>query len=200
MKFYGNIALNQNQIQQASLESEYQWPADPVVGQILFMNKVVYICVQITGGLPVWVPLTREVEMYVHIQDVAGATWTVNHDLNTAFVVVQVFDGNDQVVIPQDITVVNASQVTIGFGVAAAGRAVILTGSLEGNQKPTYAVEYNQTTPSASWVISHNLGYQPIVRVFSGSYEIQPSSIFHNSSNQLTIAFTSAQTGVAKLI
>jgi hypothetical protein len=200
MRFYGNINLGQNQIQQASLESEYSWPTSPVVGQILFMNKVVYICVQVTGNLPVWIPLTREVEMYVHVQDTAGATWNITHDLNTTFCIVQVFDGNNQMVIPQDVTINSNSSITISFGVAAAGRAVVVTGSLDGNQKPTYAVEFNQTTPQSTWVITHNLGYQPIVRIFSGSYEIQPASIFHNSNSQVTVSFTSATTGVAKLI
>lgn len=200
MRVYGNVQMNQNQIQQASLETEYEWPTNPVVGQILFMNKVVYICVQITGDLPVWVPLTREVEMFVHVQDVAATTWTITHDLNTAFVLVQVYDGANQMIIPGDITIDSASQVTISFGTAFAGRAVILSGSLDGSQKPTYAVEYLQTDPQSNWVINHNLGYAPIVRVFSGSYEIQPASILHNTSNQVTISFTSPQVGVAKLI
>lgn len=200
MKFYGDITLNQNEIQQAVLPTEYDWPVSPKVGQILFKDKVVYICVQISGGLPVWVPLTREVEMYVHIQDVAAATWNITHDLNTAFVLVQVYDGNSMMVVPNNVTINSASTVQIDFGVPAAGRAVILSGSLDGSQKPTYAVEFNQTTPSTQWVINHNLGYAPIIRIFSGSYEIQPSAIFHNDSNTVTISFTTPQTGVAKLV
>lgn len=199
MKFYGNVQLNQNQIQQAALETEYDWPVDPVVGQIVFINKVVYICVQIID-VPIWVPMTREIEMYVHIQDVAASTWTINHDLNTAYVIVQVFDGNNQMVLPEDITIVDANEVSVSFGVNAAGRAIVLSGSLEGNQKPTYAVEFVQSTPATSWVINHNLGYAPLVRVFSGPYEIQPSSILHNTTNTVTISFSTAQSGVAKLI
>lgn len=200
MKYYGNIQLNQNELQQAVLETKLEWPVSPKVGEIAFVNSVVYICIQITGGVPVWIPLTNTVSIYVHIQDVAAATWTINHDLNTAFVLVQVFDGNNQMVIPNNITVNNASSVTVDFTSAAAGRAVLVTGSLDGAQPPVYAFEWNQTSPSSNWVVNHGLGYQPIVRVFSGSYEIQPSSIFFNSNMQLTISFTSPETGVAKLI
>jgi hypothetical protein len=200
MRFYGDIALNQNELQQAVMQTEYDWPANPKVGQLVFKNSVVYICIQISGGLPIWVPLTREIEMYVHVQDIASNEWIINHPLNTAYVLVQVFDGNSQMVIPNVVTINSASQITIDFGGNAAGRAVILSGSLDGAQKPTYALEFHQTTPSTSWVITHNLGYAPIARVFSGSYEIQPSSIFHNSSNQVTLSFTTPQTGVAKLV
>lgn len=200
MKYYGNIQLNQNQIQQASLESETDWPTSPVVGQIVFLNKVVYICIQISGGIPIWVPLTRELEMYVHNQSSAATTWTITHNLNTSFVLVQVFDGNNTVVIPDVITISDTSTITISFTVAQAGVAVILSGSLEGLQKPSYAYEYTQASPTATWVINHNLGYLPTVRVFSGSYEIEPQSIFFNSSNTVTITFATPVQGIAKLV
>jgi hypothetical protein len=103
-------------------------------------------------------------------------------------------------VIPDAINILGPGQITVNFGNNVAGRAVVLSGSLEGNTKPSYAYEYSQTTPNAVWVIDHNLGYQPVVRVFSGSYEIQPQSIFHNSANQVTITFSSAQVGVVKFI
>lgn len=200
MRFYGDIALNQNEIQQAVMQTEYDWPTTPKVGQLIFKNKVVYICIQISGGLPIWVPLTRELEMYVHVQDVAASQWVITHTLNTAFVLVQVFDGNNQMVVPDNITIDSATQITIDYGVPAAGRAVILSGSLDGSQKPTYAIEWNQTDPATTWTIAHNLGYAPIVRIFSGSYEIQPASINHISVNQVAVSFSTAQTGIAKLI
>jgi hypothetical protein len=138
--------------------------------------------------------------MYVYIQSVAANQWNITHDLNTAFVLVQTFDGNNQMVLPNNITILNANQVQIDYTGAAAGRAVILSGSLEGNQKPTYAVEWNQANPQTNWVITHNLGYMPVVRIFIGSYEVQPASIVHDSSNQVTISFLTPQQGVAKLI
>jgi hypothetical protein len=200
MRFYGDIALNQNEIQQAVMQTEYDWPAAPKVGQLIFKNRVVYICIQISGGLPIWVPLTRELEMYVHVQDVASSQWVITHTLNTAFVLVQTFDGNNQMVVPNHVTIDSASQITVDYGAPAAGRAVILSGSLDGSQKPTYAVEWNQTDPSTTWTITHNLGYAPIVRIFSGSYEIQPSSINHINTNQVAVSFSTAQTGIAKLV
>jgi hypothetical protein len=200
MKYYGDIQLNQNEIQQAVLQTEFEWPTTPKVGQIAFINKVVYICVQITDNVPIWVPMTNTVSIYVHVQDVSATTWNITHDLNTTFVLVQIFDGNNQMVIPNSVTINSASSITVTFTSSAAGRAVIITGSLDGAQQPVYALEWNQTTPASNWVIDHNLGYQPIVRVFSGSYEIQPASIFFNSMNRVTISFTQPEIGIAKLI
>ena len=200
MRFYGNIALNQNEIQNAVMQSETNWPTSPKVGQLLFMNKIVYICVSIDNSLPVWVPLTQELTMYIHTQINPATTWTISHDLNTVFVNVQVFDANNEVVIPDVIEVIDSATISVRFSGYQAGRAVVLTGNSEGNKKPTYAYEYSQTSPSSSWVIQHNLGYAPIIRVFSGQYEIQPLSIAHDSSNQVTITFSSPQVGVAKLI
>jgi hypothetical protein len=200
MRVCGDLAMQQNQVQEMALQMTYDWPTNPVAGQIAFINKVVYICAEIVLGLPVWVPMTREVEMYVYIQSVAANQWNITHDLNTAFVLVQTFDGNNQMVLPNNITILNANQVQIDYTGAAAGRAVILSGSLEGNQKPTYAVEWNQANPQTNWVITHNLGYMPVVRIFIGSYEVQPASIVHDSSNQVTISFLTPQQGVAKLI
>lgn len=200
MRFYGNIALNQNEIQNAVIQTETTWPTNPKVGQLLFMNKIVYICVAVENTLPVWVPLTQELTMYVHSQVNAASTWTINHTLNTVFAQIQVFDANNEVVIPDAIEVVNASTISVRFSGYQAGRAVVVTGTTEGNQKPTYAFEFNQTSPSSTWVITHGLGYNPIIRVFAGQYEIQPVSISHDSVNQITVTFSSPQTGIAKLV
>lgn len=200
MKFYGNLQMNQNELRQALLEVEGNWPTTPEVGQILFLNKVVYICVSIDAGVPAWIPLTREASMFVYSTDTALTQWNIHHDLNTTFVIVQIFDTDNQVIIPDGIQIIDASNVKVTFTSNVAGRAVILTGSIEGITKPAYAVEYVQSNASTSWVINHNLGYSPIAKIYVDGQEIQPLAIVYNSSNQLTITFSSPQVGVAKLI
>ena len=65
----------------------------------------------------------------------------------------------------------------------------------------TVNFEHNQSSPSLSWAINHNLEYYPIIRVYTSTgEEIQPESIIHNSVNQATITFTSASTGTAVLV
>lgn len=200
MKHFGNINLQQNQLQQAVIPVETAFPVSPIVGRLAFVNSILYICVDTTNSLPVWVPLTRELTLYTYSTSTASSTWTINHGLNTTGVQVQVFDVNQQVLIPDTITVVTSNQVIVTFSAAITGSAVVLSGHNDGNVKPTYSFIDYQTTASASWDIVHNLGREPITRVFIGNQEVQPQSITHVSNNELIIAFSQPYTGIAKLI
>lgn len=200
MKFYGHANLQQNELQNAVLSTLTSFPPNAKVGQIAFLNRIVYICVQVTPGPPIWVPMTNEITAYTHLQESPTATWTVTHSLNTTSVNVQVFDGNSFVIIPDSITTNSANVATITFGTPVSGRAVVVTGHFDGNVKPTYAYTHFQTSSSTEWVINHNLGYEPIIRVFLGTQEVQPATITHNTLNQTTITFTTAVAGTARLI
>jgi hypothetical protein len=200
MKFYGDAQLQQNFLSEAVIPLDTAFPATPVVGQIVFKDRILYICVEINAGLPIWVPLTNQITAYTYVQSVSSATWVIQHTLNTANVSVTVYDTSNRVVIPGDVQVNSNNQVTVTFGTAAQGTAVILTGNFDGQQMPTYAFEFYQTTPATSWVIPHALGRYPIVRIFVGNQEVQPTSITFDTLNQLTVTFSTAQVGQAKLI
>jgi chloramphenicol 3-O-phosphotransferase len=90
--------------------------------------------------------------------------------------------------------------VIVEFAGTTPGRVVLLSGSVDGNTKPSYAYEHFQTTLADTWVINHGLGHEPIVRVFIGNQEVQPASITFNTLNQVTITFTQAYVGIARLI
>lgn len=198
MKFYGHANLNQNEVQNAALSTLTVFPDTPVVGQLAFVNSIVFICVS-AGALPVWVPLTREITAYTHTQAVAAQTWNVTHNLNTTSVNIQVYDNLNRVMIPDEIETLTPTTATITFNTSTAGRAVLVSGHFDGNQKPTYAYTHYQSSSSTTWVITHNLGYNPVVRVFIGNNEVQPASIVHDSTNQVTITFSTAQVGYARL-
>ena len=200
MKFYGHANLQKNQVQNAALQTLTQFPVSPVVGQIAFVNSIVYICVQVTPAPAIWVPLTREITSYVHSQPEGATTWTVVHNLNTTSVNVQVFDSSNRVVIPDDIETTGPNGLTIDFSSAMSGRAVVLSGHLDGSVKPTYAFTHYQSSASSTWTITHNLGYNPIVRVFIGTSEVQPDTITHPDTNTTVITFTTPQAGYAQLI
>lgn len=60
---------------------------------------------------------------------------------------------------------------------------------------------YEQTTPSTSWAIQHNLGtLAPIVDVWidiSGTiHKVMPADVSVVDENNITIAFSSSQVGV----
>ena len=199
MKFYGHANLQKNELQNAALSTLSSFPAAPAVGQLAFVNSIVFICVG-SGELPVWVPLTREITAFTFTQVATATIWNVVHNLNTTSVNIQIFGGDNKVIIPDSIETTGPNTATITLGTAMAGRAVCVSGHFDGMVKPTYAYTHQQNVASTTWVIAHNLGYYPIVRVFIGTQEVQPASIVHDSVNQLTITFTSAQVGYARLI
>ncbi len=199
MRSYGHLDLQKNQLQNAALQTLTTFPTTPVVGQLAFVNSIVFICVT-AGSLPVWVPLTREITAYTHTQEAASVLWNVTHSLNTTSVNVQVFDGNNKVVLPSEVTTTGPNTLTIDFGSTQAGRAVVVTGHFDGNVKPTYAYTHYQSVADTSWSITHNLGYNPIIRVFIGTNEVQPSTIVHNSTNQVTVTFSTPQVGYVRMI
>jgi len=200
MRHFGNVNLQQNQLQNAVLPLSQAFPPSPKVGQIAFVNKIVYICIQDTPLPAVWIPLTREITVYTHVQDSPAEEWTIRHDLNTTSVNIQVYGANNRMILPDELEIINANTVTATFGDAFAGKAVVISGHLDGNTKPTYAYTFYQTETTTTWTINHNLGYNPIVRVFIGTSEVQPQSVTHPSINQAIVTFSSPQVGYARLI
>lgn len=200
MKFYGHANLQKNELQNAALQQTTGFPTSPVVGQLCFVNSIVYICIQNTPTPAIWIPMTREITAYTHNQPTAASTWTIDHDLNTTSVSVQVYDGAGKSIIPDEIETATANRVFVSFGTTQAGRAVVVSGHFDGNVKPTYAYTFFQNSASTTWTITHNLGYNPIVRVFIGTNEVQPATISHPDLNTTVITFETAVAGNARLI
>lgn len=200
MKFYGHANLQQNEVQNAALQTTSHFPDSPVVGQLAFVNSIVYICVSLVNALPVWVPLTREITAYTHSQTSAAKTWNITHSLNTTGVNIQVFGTDNKVVIPDEIEVTSPTTAVVSFNVHTAGRAVVVSGHYDGLQKPAYAYTFYQTESASTWTIQHDLGYAPIVRVFIGDNEVQPATIVHQTLNTVVITFTTPQVGIVRLV
>lgn len=200
MKFYGEAHLQQNNLRDAVIPLDTSFPATPKVGQIVFKDRILYICVELNSEIPIWVPLTNEITAHTHVQTTSSAVWTINHPLNTAHVSVTVYDTLNRVVLPNEITTTGPSQVVVDFGTPAQGKVVLVTGHFDGQVKPTYAYEHYQTTPSTTWSIPHGLGRYPVVRVFIGNQEVQPATITFDTLDVATITFTTPQVGQVKLI
>jgi hypothetical protein len=62
---------------------------------------------------------------------------------------------------------------------------------------PNYV--HHQTVPAATWTISHNLGWYPNVTVFDSAGATVEGDITQVNTNQMTILFSGAFTGVAYL-
>lgn len=200
MKTYGNIDFQQNLAQQLAFEVESGFPSTPVVGRMLFTNQRLYVCIDIGSGFPVWIPLTNEVNTYSYQQSSASASWSIAHNLATTNPLVQIYDNTQTMIIPNSVDIVDANNLTVTFGSAVAGMAVIMYGDIDGAPKSQYAYTYYQTSADTTWTIVHNLGYNPIVRVFIGTEEVQPATVSFPDTNTVIITFNTAQMGVARLI
>ena len=77
MRHYGNINLQQNELQNAVLPIDTYFPTNPKVGQLVFKDKVLYICVEIQNQLPIWTPLTNQIDAFIFTQTTPAAT-TIN--------------------------------------------------------------------------------------------------------------------------
>lgn len=198
MDVLGNINMNGNQIQQVSLVEE-DFPSVPIPGRLVFKNKILYICTELSGGVPFWVPLTKSLSMKRFVVTAPALEWVLEHGLNASNVFVQVYDENGHWVIPDSINSNVFNTVTIAFNTPMVGSALVMRGEFEGNQFPliTYEQSFTDTT---TWVITHNLGYNPTIQLYINNTLVQPQSLVFDSLNQATATFSSAQSGVARCI
>jgi hypothetical protein len=68
-------------------------------------------------------------------------------------------------------------------------------------QNYEYAYEFTPRLASSSWVITHELGFYPIVRVYDTQHnEIQPTSVIHLSVLETVIMFSVPTIGSARLV
>lgn len=195
MDFHGHINLRENEMRKMAFDAEVDFPASPVVGRMVFKNFTLYMCVDLNGILPIWIPITNTISTHIHTQSVAATTWTVDHKLGTDSPVVQVYDENDQLMIADDIAVISTSRVEVTVSTAITGKVIVMGGDIMpvdgvGVLAPEQLAYTENVSGSATYVVKHNLGYYPIVRAFVGTEEIHPTSVTHDSIFQTTVTFS----------
>lgn len=205
MKFYGDINLQNNEMQNLAYGIENDFPNDPIIGRIVFKNQTLYICADLNGILPIWVPITNTISMYKEDISVASASLTITHNLSTAYPIVQIYDSAGNLIIPDSVISSTADELVITLGSAITGKVVIL----KGDEMPangatiltpdTYSYTIDMIAES-SIVVNHELGYYPIVRAFIDDAEVLPLSVIHDSIFQTTVTFTNPQTATLRFI
>lgn len=197
MKFHGDINLQDNRIQRMVIQAETNFPTTPQAGRVVFKDKRLWICAEIVEGSPAWLPLTSQLDAFIHIQETASDEWLVDHNLNCTTPIVQVYDENYKMVFVDSIEPVSNNQTKITLGTPAAGRAIVIVGQETGANRDPRKYTHYQTTGSTTWVIKHGLGYTPLIRAFNGNDEITPASTTHDSLFQTTLTFSGIQSGYA---
>lgn len=198
MKTHGNLDLLGNFLENITLSPEANFPTNPKVGSFIFKDQRVMICIEINNGVPVWIPLTQQMDTHIHEQGVESTTWTIDHSLNTSVVITQIIQDDGSHFIPDDISS-TFNQTVVTFAIPVKGKAILMIGDEYGSPRPNYA--YEQTfTNSTSITVSHGLGYSPLLRVFVNGFEVQPASITNNDTNTATVTFSSAKSGIVRAI
>lgn len=59
---------------------------------------------------------------------------------------------------------------------------------------------FTQAYPTNEWTITHNLGYKPVVQTWNSSDDVIVGTIHHVSVNQLTVLFSSGQSGGGRCV
>jgi len=204
MDFHGHINLQENQMRKLAFGAETDFPSSPVVGRMVFKGFTLYMCVALNGALPIWIPITNTINTYKHIQAGAATSWVINHKLTANYPVVQVYDENNKLMIPDTVTSTSVQQITITFSTAITGKAIIMSSDEIptdgiGVLSPDQVAYAKSFSSQATIVVRHNLGYYPIVRAYIGGDEVQPANVIYDSIFQITVTFGSPQTGVLRL-
>jgi hypothetical protein len=139
-------------------------------------------------------------QKYLHEQSSAATTWTISHNFDYQYVNVDVYDGNDQIVIPTSITATDSNTITLTFGSAVSGNAIVSTGGQAIDERGKNFI-HTQSTPSVNWRVTHSIGDQyPSVTVYdSDDNVIIPEQISATDGSKMDITFTEAVSGNANV-
>jgi hypothetical protein len=76
------------------------------------------------------------------------------------------------------------------------GNTVVVTGVIGGVSQDAHFV-YTQSSPSAQWVITHNLAKYPSITVVDSAKNVVYGEVLYDSVNQVTLTFAGAFSGEA---
>ncbi len=123
-------------------------------------------------------------------QTTPSTTWTFNHNLGQKYPIFQIFDTNDNVIIPSQITAVNSDTATITFPSAQSGRAIASLGTGPGGMT-------QQFSAASTWSLNHNMATDyPIVTVYDNNRKIIfPQEIKSINANTVEVYFSTPVAG-----
>ena len=150
MKKYGNLEMLGNSINDFNIDPVSEWPTTAKQGRVINYNNRLYLCVSLSGaeGLPVWIPLTVGLGTFIHNQTIASSFWVVSHGLNQRNPMVQIYDDQNDIVIPDQIESIDDNTLVIHFSMNMVGRAVILSPTDASFTSPTAESNYGTVLPT----------------------------------------------------
>jgi hypothetical protein len=123
-------------------------------------------------------------------QTTPSTSWTFQHNLGQKFPIFQIFDSNDEVIIPSQIIAVSSDSATITFSSLQTGRAIASLGTGPGGMT-------QQFSAATTWSLSHNMGADyPIVTVYDTNRKIVfPNEIRSIDADNVDVYFSTPVAG-----
>jgi len=117
----------------------------------------------------------------------ATSTWTLNHNLNEKHPSIEVFDSNDEVIIPQKIEATSVNQVVVSFASPQTGTVTATVGgglpSIDsGYENRVLSVDNNGIATWKTGILSGSIDFSTLVD--TGSFNTYTSSNDNTNSNQ----------------
>lgn len=127
-------------------------------------------------------------------------TKIVNHNFSSKNLVISVYDGNDNQIIPATVNLTDNNNVTITFNQLTTGTVVVAKGGhiVGGNAKIDQVTTVTDTfTNATTKIVTHNFNTRNIlVSVYDNEYnQIIPQSVNVANLNTVTVTFNPATTG-----
>lgn len=140
--------------------------------------------------------LTVDIAEQTTVSDTFTSTTShiVTHNFDTKNVITQVFDSNDNLIIPSSITTTDTNNVTVNFNTSTSGRVVVA----KGGHLVTGELSYRENiSGSSTYPISHSLNEDfPIVQAYNTNRsQVIPADITTTSTNTLNITFSNVFSG-----
>ena len=93
---------------------------------------------------------TSSADRYLHTQSSTTGSWVIDHNIGYKYVTINVYDQNDEQLIPQKITAVSINRTQIDFATPTSGNAIITVGG------PRSTSIFNQT--GSFYNTNYNIG------------------------------------------
>lgn len=134
---------------------------------------------------------------YLHTQTTGSTTWTIIHNLGYSYPNVTVYDADNKVMLPADITSIDENTTQVTFATSESGHALVSIGGISTGTADRFL--FTASSATGSWVIDHNLGYKYVnIDVYDGDDEqLIPQKVTAVSTNRTQIDFALPTSGNA---
>lgn len=102
-----------------------QFPTSPEEGMLVLRDDGLLYIYTTVEATPTWRPLNVQTKSYVHTQESASTSWSINHNLDSQDIIYFIYDGSSDRHEPATQTFNDVDNMTVTFTEAISGKAVI---------------------------------------------------------------------------